>query len=120
MLGGYKSKYKMYNAYGFRPNAPDDRIAIAYFYVPAVNNRGLDGFIEGIKELAQQQSFSLFMGGEYSILRAYAYLNDRVGFTAYYRENCQRIWERIHNIMFLYPKNELFHMAEYIFRLEED
>lgn len=104
---------------GFEPGSSDDRFVIAHFYVPALKKRGLDGFVEGIGELARQRPF---LGGEYFVLRAYAYLDDRGGFAAYYRENCQKIWEHLKNryTLSLYPENELYHMAAYIFCLEED
>ncbi|MCM1026016.1 MAG: hypothetical protein NC432_06245 [Roseburia sp.] len=103
---------------GFKPSAPDDRFAVAHFYVPALKKRGLDGFLDGIQDLAQQRSF---LGGEYFILRAYAYLDDREGFTAYYRENREAIWERLKSsyTLALYPEQELFRTADYVFRTGE-
>lgn len=103
---------------GFNPNRPDERFAIAHFYMPAVKKRGLDGFVEGIGELARQRAF---LGGEYFVLRAYAYLDDRDGFAAYYRENRQKIWEQLGNsyTLALYPENELYRMAAYICSIGE-
>lgn len=104
---------------GYKPGKSDDRLAVAHFYVPVVKNRGLDGFMEGIRQLQEQRP--ILVGGEYFVLRAYAYLDDRAGFAAYYRENSPKIWERLENVftLSLYPAGELHHMAGYVFSLED-
>ena len=64
-------------------------LAIAYFYMPAAKDRSMNRFMDGIQKMEKPS----FLGGKYFILRAYAYLDDRVGFADYYRENCQEIWK---------------------------
>lgn len=93
-------------------------LAIAYFYMPAAKDRSMNRFMDGIQKMEKPS----FLGGKYFILRAYAYLDDRVGFADYYRENCQEIWKGLRDggYRYFYPKNELYQMAAYVFSLEEE
>lgn len=102
---------------GMKPGRSDERLAIAYFYIPVAGRKSMDGFMDGIQEMKK-----LSFLGEYFVLRAYAYLDDRAGFAACYREHRQEIWQKLKDGVSLawYPENELYHMAEYFFSLNED
>lgn len=85
---------------------------IAHMYVPVVKNAGMDGYLEEIQQLKKG-----FLGGEYFVLRACAYADDRERFAAHYREKKQEIWQDLEKSYVWKEEKELYQMLEYLHSL---
>lgn len=91
-------------------------LCVAYFYSPQVKNKGTDGFVEAIQKLKS----NVFLGGEYLVLRAYAYLDDKENFVRHYWENRKAIWENLKGSFWCDVEGEFRNMAEYIHSINEE
>ncbi len=85
---------------------------IAHMYVPVVKNSGMDGYLEGIRQLKKA-----FLGGEYFVLRACAYADDRERFAAHYREKKLEIWQDLKKSIVWNEEKELYQMLQYVHSL---
>ncbi len=82
---------------------------VAHMYVPVVKNSGMDGYLEEIQQLKKG-----FLGGEYFVLRACAYADDRESFAAHYREKKLEIWKDLEKSLVWNEEKELYQMLQYV------
>lgn len=111
MLREVKEGYQEYQKDQNRADyALEGKLRIAIFYVPMAKEAGPDEVIEHIQEKKQIP----MMGGEYAVLRAYAYLGDKDSVAAHYREKRQEILDGLRDSIWFEVDGEICHMAECI------
>lgn len=88
-------------------------IILLYYYVA----ESWQNPVKLIKTVQDKKQESHLPGGEYFILRMYAYLDDREKFIQHYQEYRKEIWRDLGKRRNAWPHAEFLHMADYVFSL---
>lgn len=107
-----RAEYKEYKKLKYSGNSGKLPIILLYYYAA----ESWQNPVKLIKTVQDKKQESHLPGGEYFILRVYAYLDDREKFIRHYQEYRKEIWRDLgkRNV---WPHAEFLHMADYVFSL---